>query len=170
MIGLSTDAANMGDHTFANLITSIQSDEARHAQLGTPTIEIMIRNGRKKEAQQAMDIALWRVWRLFSITVGIPMDYYIPLEQRHNSFKEFMHEWVINQWERQVQDLGLERPWYWDIFLLDIDNHHHCQQGGIWSAGRRSGGTRRVRWGQGARVAGGEIPRLEQELRQLLGT
>ena len=35
MIGLSTDAANMGDHTFANLITSIQSDEARHAQLGT---------------------------------------------------------------------------------------------------------------------------------------
>ena len=49
------------------------------------------------------------------------------------SFKEFMHEWVINQWERQVQDLGLERPWYWDIFLLDIDNHHHCQQGGIWS-------------------------------------
>ena len=133
MIGLSTDAANMGDHTFANLITSIQSDEARHAQLGTPTIEIMIRNGRQKEAQQAMDIALWRVWRLFSITVGIPMDYYIPLEQRHMSFKEFMHEWVINQWERQVQDLGLERPWYWDIFLLDIDNHHHCQQGGIWS-------------------------------------
>ena len=48
MIGLSTDAANMGDHTFSNLITSIQSDEARHAQLGTPTIEIMIRNGRKK--------------------------------------------------------------------------------------------------------------------------
>ena len=133
MIGLSTDAANMGDHTFSNLITSIQSDEARHAQLGTPTIEIMIRNGRKKEAQLAMDIALWRVWRLFSITVGIPMDYYIPLEQRHMSFKEFMHEWVINQWERQVQDLGLERPWYWDIFLTDIDNHHHCQQGGIWS-------------------------------------
>lgn len=133
MIGLSTDAANMGDYTFSNLITSIQSDEARHAQLGTPTIEIMLRNGKKKEAQQALDVAFWRMWRLFAITVGIPMDYYIPLDQRHMSFKEFMHEWIIRQYDRQVQDLGLEQPWYWDEFLDDVENHHHCQQGGIWS-------------------------------------
>ena len=133
MIGLSSDAANMGDFTFSNLITSIQSDEARHAQLGSPVVEIMIRNGRKKEAQQSLDVGFWRVWRLFSITVGIPMDYYIPLEQRHMSFKEFMHEWVNRQFLRQVQDLGLDPPWYWDIFLDQIETHHHDQQGGIWS-------------------------------------
>jgi toluene monooxygenase system protein A len=133
MVGLSTDAANMGDFTFANLITSIQSDEARHAQLGSPAIEIMIKNGRKKEAQLAVDVAFWRMWRLFAITVGIPMDYYIPLEQRHMSFKEFMHEWIIRQYDRQVRDLGLETPWYWDLLVDDIENHHHCQHGGIWS-------------------------------------
>jgi toluene monooxygenase system protein A len=133
MVGLSTDAANMGDFTFSNMITSIQSDEARHAQLGSPAIEIMIKNGRKAEAQQAVDIAFWRMWRLFGITVGIPMDYYIPLDQRHLSFKEFMHEWIIRQYDRQVRDLGLETPWYWDLLKDDIENHHHCQQGGIWS-------------------------------------
>jgi toluene monooxygenase system protein A len=133
MVGLSTDAANMGDFTFANLITSIQSDEARHAQLGSPVIEIMIKNGRKEEAQLAVDGAFWRMWRLFAISVGISMDYYIPLEQRHMSFKEFMHEWIIRQYDRQVRDLGLETPWYWDILMDDVENHHHCQQGGIWS-------------------------------------
>ena len=133
MVGLSTDAANMGDFTFANMITSIQSDEARHAQLGSPAIEIMIKNGKKKEAQQAVDVAFWRMWRLFAVTVGIPMDYYIPLDQRHMSFKEFMHEWIIRQYDRQVRDLGLETPWYWDLLKDDIENHHHCQQGGIWS-------------------------------------
>ena len=57
MIGLSADTANMGDYAFSNLITSIQSDEARHAQIGTLVLEILIRNGRKAEAQQADDIA-----------------------------------------------------------------------------------------------------------------
>ena len=170
MIGLSTDAANMGDHTFSNLITSIQSDEARHAQLGTPTIEIMIRNGRKKEAQLAMDIALWRVWRLFSITVGIPMDYYIPLEQRHMSFKEF-HARVGDQ---PVGAAGAgPRPGA--AVVLGHLPHRHRQppplsagrhlvmaaDGLVESAGR--GGA------QGARVARGEISRLERELRKLLG-
>ena len=133
MIGLSRDAANMDDYTFSNLITSIQSDEARHAQIGTPVIQIMIRNGKKAEAQQAVDIAFWRIWRVFAILVGISMDYQIPLAKRDRSFKEYMREFVMTQYERQLTDVGLDRPWYWDIFLDDIENHHHCQQGGIWS-------------------------------------
>lgn len=133
MIGLANDAANMGDYTFQNLITSIQSDEARHAQIGVPIIEIMIENGKKAEAQYAVDVAFWRIWRIFAIAVGVPMDYYIPLEKRERSFKEYMHEFVITQYERQLRDVGLDRPWYWDNFLDDIENHHHCQQGGIWS-------------------------------------
>lgn len=131
MIGLSRDAANMGDYTFANLITSIQSDEARHAQIGTPLVEIMVRNGKKAEAQQAMDIGFWRIWRLFALVAGIPMDYWIPLEKRERSFKEYVNEFVVKQFERQLRDLGLEKPWYWDYFLGDIERHHHSQQGGI---------------------------------------
>jgi toluene monooxygenase system protein A len=134
MIGLSADAANMGDFTFSNLITSIQSDEARHAQLGTPVIEIMLRNGKKAEAQQAVDIAFWRIWRVFALLTGIPMDYWFPLEKRDRSFKEYMHEFVIVQFEQQLKDVGLDVPWYWNThFVKDIETHHHCQQAGIWS-------------------------------------
>ncbi len=133
MIGLSADAANMGDYTFANLITSIQSDEARHAQLGTPLIEIMIRNGKRAEVQQAVDIAFWRIWRIFALLTGIPMDYWFPLEKREHSFKEYVNEFIVVQFARQLLDVGLELPWYWDLFLEDIDSHHHCQAAATWA-------------------------------------
>jgi toluene monooxygenase system protein A len=133
MIGLASDAAKVGDWTFTNLITSIQSDEARHAQIGMPLIEILLRNRPKAEIQQLIDIGFWRLWRIFAVLTGVSVDYYIPVEKREGSFKEFMHEWVINQYDRQLKDLGLDRPWYWDIFLKDIETHHHIQHGGIWS-------------------------------------
>jgi len=133
MLGLSADAANMGDFTFSNLITSIQSDEARHAQIGTPLVEILVRNGRVAEAQRAMDIGFWRIWRLFALVAGIPMDYFIPLHKRERSFKEYVTEFVVKQFERQLKDLGLDVPWYWSYFLNDIETYHHTQQAGIWS-------------------------------------
>ncbi|WP_428678203.1 YHS domain-containing protein [Reyranella sp.] len=133
MIGLSADAANIGDFTFSNLITSIQSDEARHAQIATPLIEILIRNGRKAEAQKSVDIAFWRIWKTFALLTGIPMDYWFPLEKRDQSFKEYMQEFVLVQFERQLKDVGLDLPWYWDHLKHEIDTYHHTQQAGIWS-------------------------------------
>jgi toluene monooxygenase system protein A len=133
MIGLSADAANMGDYTFSNLITSVQSDEARHAQIGTPLIEILLRNGKKEQVQQAVDVAFWRIWRSFALLTGIPMDYWFPLEKRDQSFKEYMHEFVLEQFSRQLYDVGLGLPWYWDHFIDEIETHHHTQQAGIWS-------------------------------------
>jgi toluene monooxygenase system protein A len=133
MIGLSADAANLGDFVFANLITSIQSDEARHAQIATPLMEILIKNGKKAEVQRAVDVAFWRIWRIFAPLVGIPMDYWFPLEKRDQSFKKYMREFVIVQFEQQLRDIGLERPWYWAEFLDEIESHHHSQQAGIWS-------------------------------------
>ncbi|MDA3624666.1 YHS domain-containing protein [Saccharopolyspora oryzae] len=132
-IGLSGDAANAGDFTFSKLIQSIQSDEARHAQLGTPLLQMLIENGRKDEAQKKIDIAFWRSYRLFTILSGIPMDYYVPLEVRGESFKEFMEEWIVTQFMRSLEDLGLSKPWYWDIFLRDISEHHHGQHLGTYS-------------------------------------
>lgn len=133
MIGLAADAANMGDYTFANLITSIQSDEARHAQIATPLIETLVRNGKKAEVQQIVDIAFWRVWRTFALLTGVPMDYWFPLEKRDQSFKEYMHEFVIVQFAEQLSDAGLGLPWYWDYFLADIDTAHHTIQAVLWS-------------------------------------
>ena len=132
-IGLSSDAANAGDFSFSKLIQSIQSDEARHAQIGTPMLAMMIENGEKERAQRLVDVAFWRSWKLFTILTGIPMDYYIPLDRREGSFKEFMQEWIVTQFVNSLEDLGLAKPWYWDIFLADIDEHHHGQQLGTWS-------------------------------------
>ena len=49
-LGLAADAAEAGDFTFASLISSIQTDESRHAQIGGPALQVLIANGRKAEA------------------------------------------------------------------------------------------------------------------------
>ena len=38
-VALASDAMDAGDINFSNLLSSIQTDEARHAQLGFPTLE-----------------------------------------------------------------------------------------------------------------------------------
>ena len=32
------------------------------------------------------------------------------------SFKEFMEEWIIDQFLRTLDEFGLKKPWYWDYF------------------------------------------------------
>jgi toluene monooxygenase system protein A len=131
-IALAADAAKYGDHTFATMLQSIQSDEARHSQIGEPLIAIMIRNGKKAEAQKLIDIAFWRIWKQFSVLSGVSMDYSTPLESREHSLKDFMQEWVVEQFARNLKALGLDLPWYWDLFLEEIATFHHAQQLGIY--------------------------------------
>ena len=116
-LGLAADAAQAGDMSFSNLASSIQTDEARHAQIGGPAVKILIANGKQAEAQRLVDIAIWRAWTLFATVTGPSMDYYTPLDRREKSFKEFMQEWVFGQFERTLLDIGLERPWYWATML-----------------------------------------------------
>lgn len=131
-VALSADAARFGDHTFATMLQTIQSDEARHSQIGEPLLRILIDHGKREQAQKLLDISFWRCWKQFSPLSGICMDYYTPLEHREHSFKEFMQEWVSDQFIRKIIDLGLDRPWYWDIFLEDLETFHHAQQLGVW--------------------------------------
>ena len=132
-LGLAADAAKAGDMVFSNLASSIQTDEARHAQIGGPVVKILIENGHQDNAQRLVDIAIWRAWTLFATVTGPSMDYYTPLERRQQSFKEFMLEWVFGQFERTLVDIGLDRPWYWDIMLDDLDTRHHGMHAGIWT-------------------------------------
>lgn len=131
-VALSADAAKHGDHTFATMLQSIQTDEARHSQIGEPLIRIMLENGLKDECQRLVDVSFWRFWKQFSALSGISMDYYTPLEHRENSLQDFMNEWVVGQFVRQLERLGLEKPWYWDYFLYDIKTFHHAQQIGVY--------------------------------------
>lgn len=132
-LGMAADAMHAGDVEFGALISSIQTDEARHAQQGEPTLRVLIENGQKAEAQRLIDVMFWRAWRIFGLLTGLSMDYYTPLEHRSMSFKEFMEEWIIRQFVDQFEDLGLEKPWYWDQFLAELDWWHHAIHLGVWT-------------------------------------
>ena len=131
-LGLAADAAKAGDYSFSNLISSVQTDEARHAQIGGAALKVLIANGKKKEAQQAVDISFWRQWRIFFTLTGPAIDYITPLAHRDKSFKEFIEEFIIVQFERALLDLGLERPWYWEFFLKSVEFYHHSGHLEIW--------------------------------------
>jgi len=53
------------------------------------------------------------------------MDYFAPLSARKMSFKEFMQEWVAEQYLESLKKYGLEKPWYWDYFLQELEIYHH---------------------------------------------
>jgi toluene monooxygenase system protein A len=123
-VALATDALDSNDINFANMISTIQTDEARHSQQGCPTLEIVMQHDPKR-AQWLLDKTFWVSARLFSILTGPAMDYYTPLEHRKMSYKEFMEEWIVSQFLRSLQDYGLKKPWYWDEFLAGLDTWHH---------------------------------------------
>jgi toluene monooxygenase system protein A len=130
-VALSADALESGDVNFANMISSIQTDEARHAQQGGPTLEILVEHDPVR-AQWVIDKAFWGSARAFAALTGPAMDYYTPVEHRKQSYREFMEEWIIDQFIRTIEDYGLRRPWFWDEFMKGLDVWHHALQMGLW--------------------------------------
>ncbi len=123
-IGLAARAHSVGDRMFEKTLQSIQTDEARHAQIGRPVLEKVIRHD-PAYAQYLIDKWFWRCWMFFAIVTGIAMDYLTPVADRTLSFKEFVDEWVIDQFVRSLADVGLAKPWYWDQFLAALGSYHH---------------------------------------------
>jgi len=131
-VGLSSLAHDVGDQMFEKMVNSIQSDEARHSQMGAPVLAKIVEHDRRY-AQYLLDKWFWRSWLLFAVVTGFSMDYLTPLEHRTSSFKEFMQEWVIDQYLRTLSDFGLERPWYWETFLEGLDHYHHMVYASAYS-------------------------------------
>jgi toluene monooxygenase system protein A len=130
-VGLASDALASGDINFANMISSVQTDEARHAQQGGPTLELMMKHDPVR-AQWIVDKMFWLSARVFAVLTGPAMDYYTPLDHRKQAYKEFMEEWIIGQFIRTLQDHGLKKPWYWDEFIEGLDIWHHSLHLGVW--------------------------------------
>jgi toluene monooxygenase system protein A len=131
-VALSAVARRAGDRLFEAMVKSIQSDEARHAQIGRPVLEVVARND-PEYAQYLVDKWFWRSWLLFAIVTGFAMDYLTPLEARERSFKEFVEEWVIEQYAAQLAEVGLALPWYWETFTQALDNYHHMVYASAYS-------------------------------------
>jgi toluene monooxygenase system protein A len=123
-IGLGALARGAGDRMFEKMVNSIQTDEARHAQIGKPVLAALMRHD-PDYAQYLVDKWFWRSWHFFAVVTGFAMDYFTPMEGRTASFKEFMEEWVLGQFQRSLDEFGLKRPWYWDRFLASLDHYHH---------------------------------------------
>jgi toluene monooxygenase system protein A len=130
-VALSSDALEAGDINFANMVSSIQTDEARHAQQGGPTLELLVEHDPVR-AQWTVDKFFWLSARAFSALTGPAMDYYTPVEHRKQSYREFMEEWIIDQFVRTIEDYGLRKPWYWDEFMQGLDVWHHSLHLGLW--------------------------------------
>ena len=41
------------------------------------------------------------------------------------SFKEFMQEWILDQYVKTLAEFGMKKPWYWDTFIDSLDIYHH---------------------------------------------
>ncbi len=137
-VGLSALAHRVGDKMFEKMVNSIQSDEARHSQIGAPVLEMIVKHDREY-AQYLADKWFWRSWLLFAVVTGFSMDYLTPVEHRTSSFKEFMHEWIVDQYLRMLDEVGLERPWYWSTFEQALSRYHHmvyasayCYRASVW--------------------------------------
>ena len=123
-VALSALARDAGDPMFETMVKSIQTDEARHAQIGRSVLEILVKSDREY-AQRLVDKWFWRSWLLFAVVTGFTMDYLTPLARRTTSFKEFMEEWILTQFLELLDAHGLARPWYWDTFTTSLDHYHH---------------------------------------------
>jgi toluene monooxygenase system protein A len=123
-VGLSSLAQSAGDRMFEKMVKSIQTDEARHAQIGHPVLRTLIEHDREK-AQRLVDKWFWRSWLFFAVVTGFAMDYLTPLAHRRQSFKEFVHEWILDQFQRSLDEMVLKRPWYWPQFLESLEHYHH---------------------------------------------
>lgn len=123
-IGLSAMSRAAGDPMFESLITSIQTDEARHSQIGLAVLATVAEHDRAR-AQFLIDKWFWRNWLFFAVVTGFSMDYLTPVANRPTSFRAFVEDWVIEQFLRTIEELGLERPWYWETFLESIETYHH---------------------------------------------
>jgi toluene monooxygenase system protein A len=123
-VGLAALAHATDDRMFERMVTSIQSDEARHAQIGRPVLEIVAKHD-PAYAQYLLDKWFWRSWLLFAIVTGFAMDYFAPVAKRTRSFKEFVHEWIVDQYLAGLASVGLAKPWYWDQFIAALDTYHH---------------------------------------------
>lgn len=123
-VGLSSLAHEAGDAMFEKMSNSIQSDETRHSLIGHPVLSKVLEHDREY-AQYLLDKWFWRSWLLFAVVTGFSMDYLTPLAQRTCSFKEFMEEWIIDQYLRMLEEYGMQKPWYWDTFVDALDTYHH---------------------------------------------
>jgi toluene monooxygenase system protein A len=114
----------VGDKMFEKMVQSIQSDEARHAQIGGPVLAKVVEHDRAY-AQALADKWFWRSFQLFAVVTGFAIDYLTPVDKRTLSFREFMDEWIVDQYLRMLEDVGLERPWYWPVFEGALGRFHH---------------------------------------------
>jgi len=107
------------------------------------TVEFAVKlakEGKNESLIEAVEFYLaksyWLNWRIIALLTGVSMDYLTPLDSRVMSFKEFMREWIGAQFIRQLNDYGIEKPWYWDYWEMETNYWHHAFALGLYSIRR----------------------------------
>ena len=157
------------DHLFEKALMSIQTDEARHGQIGHPVLRTLIENGAGERVQYLVDKMWWRSWRILIALTGTSMEYLTPVGARARSFRQFMEEWIIDQFMKNLAEFGLERPWFWELFLEELDYAHHSLQLGFYAYPHHALVRRRHANGGRTAVARERLPAMGGDVRVLLG-
>ena len=132
LAGLAAVAHRAGDRMFEKMVQSIQTDQARHAQIGRAVLEVVVRHDAAY-AQYLVDKWFWRGWLFFSVVTGFALDYLAPLPARGASFKELTEEHVLEPFQRALAEVGLKRPWYWEQVLQSVETYHHMVYASAYS-------------------------------------
>jgi toluene monooxygenase system protein A len=101
------------------------------------TVEYAKRLGKggsalKEAAEFYIAKSYWLNWRAIAALTGASMDYLTPLDGRIMSFREFIVEWVGAQFKRQLEDYGIELPWFWRYWEEETKWWHHSFELGIY--------------------------------------
>jgi toluene monooxygenase system protein A len=131
-VALAAVSHHVHDRMFERMASSIQTDKARHSQIGHTVLAKLARYAPAR-AQYLVDKWFWRSWQLFAVITGFAMDYLTPLECRTQSFKESVQEWILLHYMRTLEEFGLRKPWYWETLLHALDYFHHMVYASVYS-------------------------------------
>ena len=130
-VALSALAHDVGDRLFEAMLSSIQTDEARHAQIGGPVLARVVEHGQALRAVPGRQVVLAQLAAVRGVT-GFAMDYLTPLAHRRRRSRSSCEEWILDQFilARSTASRG---PGTGETFVEELDFAHHSLQLGLYA-------------------------------------
>jgi hypothetical protein len=118
-VGLSSAAAQSGDHVMASTMLTIQSDESRHMANGYATLMTLLQDDRNIPLiQESFDKWSWRGHMGFEVGLSLFADYFV--KHKSESAREMSQRWLLDDFYggfyKKLEKYGIKEPrWLPDV-------------------------------------------------------